>query len=40
MIRIKRMILEKPPITKNPNVESSHKIKRITASVRKIPGRI
>ena len=32
------MIFVKPPINKNPNVERSQRIRRIIATVRKIPG--
>jgi len=37
-IRIRRMIFERPPISTNPNVEKSQRIRRIIAIVRKIPG--
>ena len=37
-IRMRRMIFERPPMSTNPNVEKSQRIRRIIAIVRKIPG--
>jgi len=40
MIRINKIICPNPPMSKNPNVDKSHRIRRIVAIILNIPGNI